>query len=386
VTSSACVPFAHYSGSRTPRLLLLGEAWGATEDHFRVPFVGHSGKELFRMLCDAEVGSEGHEEVKRVLFAGDELFLLKREEWLRRHSIGMTNVFNLRPNGNKLDALCGPEGKGVKFRGRTLPPLVRSPKHLYMLSEFLPHLERLQEEIAQARPNLILALGAAALWGLGGAGGGHSDVRGTVLPGPPKILPTYHPAWILRQWSARTVTVADFVKGWRESATAEFVRPERHVLINPELEDIAKWITSCRLNPPTVLSCDIETKGGQITSIGFGTARDQGLVVPFVAVGETTFRSYWINASDEVAARRYARELLATPWPKLFQNGLYDIQWLIRDGYRIVNAVEDTMLLHFVIHPEMRKALGFLGSLYTNEPAWKLMRDRGKDEGEKAEE
>jgi hypothetical protein len=44
------------------------------------------------------------------------------------------------------------------------------------------------------------------------------------------------------------------------------------------------------------------------------------------------------------------------------------------------------MLLHHAIHPEMRKGLGFLGSIYTDEPSWKLMRKRGGDETDKAEE
>jgi len=32
------------------------------------------------------------------------------------------------------------------------------------------------------------------------------------------------------------------------------------------------------------------------------------------------------------------------------------------------------MLLHHAMQPEMEKGLGFLGSLYTNEPSWKFMR------------
>ena len=55
-------------------------------------------------------------------------------------------------------------------------------------------------------------------------------------------------------------------------------------------------------------------------------------------------------------------------------------------GYAVRNAAEDTMLLHHAIHPEMRKGLGFLGSLYTSEPAWKLMRHRGKDDQAKSDE
>jgi hypothetical protein len=65
--------------------------------------------------------------------------------------------------------------------------------------------------------------------------------------------------------------------------------------------------------------------------------------------------------------------------PKVFQNGLYDIHFLWRKyGIAPARCEHDTMLLHHALHPEMLKGLGFLGSLYSTEPAWKLMRPKGK--------
>ena len=387
-------PFSAWCGTRSPRILFVGEAWGQSEELLQAPFVGHSGKEFFRMLGDARIGQGPlYDATKGVLYANDALFLAKREEYLRGAGIALTNVFNLRPQDNKLEALCGPSGKGVAFEGRMLPPLVRSPKHAYLSPDHLGHLARLKNEVAQARPNLVVALGAAALWGLTATlrlpqgAGSHSNTRGTVQPGPPKLIPTFHPAYVLRQWSARSVTVADLIKAWRESATTAFARPSRRVHINPELNDIREWRRT-HLQGNVHLSCDIETKGGQITSVGFATSPQDALVVPFVEVSENppTFRSYWRTAEDEREARHEVRLMLASPFPKVFQNGLYDIQWLLRDGYAVRNVADDTMLLHHAIHPEMRKGLGFLGSLYTNEMSWKIMRKRGKDEEAKADE
>ena len=388
-------PFGAWAGRReAPRILFVGEAWGASEELHRAPFVGHSGKELIRMLGDAGVGpGEAFGRMKRALYAGDELFLALREAWAREAGVAFTNVFNLRPQDNKLEALCDPSGKGAVFAGRVLPPLVRSPKHAYLAPVHLPCLARLRDEAGAAKPNLVVALGAAALWGVSAAlghanaPGSHAEVRGTVLPGPPKTLPTFHPAYVLRQWSARSVTVADLIKSWRESAFVEFHRPSRRVLINPELGDL--WAGGDEhLAGATHLSVDIETRGGQITSIGFATSPTEAIVVPFVSVSKDPpiFRSYWQTAEDERWARHYARGFLRSPIPKVFQNGLYDIQWLLRDGYAVQNVAEDTMLLHHAIHPEMRKGLGFLGSIYTDEPSWKLMRDRSKDDTTKAEE
>ena len=34
------------------------------------------------------------------------------------------------------------------------------------------------------------------------------------------------------------------------------------------------------------------------------------------------------------------------------------------------------MLCHHALFPEMQKSLGFLGSIYTEIPAWKMMRNK----------
>ena len=66
---------------------------------------------------------------------------------------------------------------------------------------------------------------------------------------------------------------------------------------------------------------------------------------------------------------------------------MYDLQYLLRLGLRVNAASHDSMLLHHSIFPEMNKGLGFLGSIYSFEPAWKLMRKhRGDDIGVKADE
>jgi hypothetical protein len=37
------------------------------------------------------------------------------------------------------------------------------------------------------------------------------------------------------------------------------------------------------------------------------------------------------------------------------------------------------MMLHHSLYPEMKKSLGFLGSIYTDEASWKLMRQEKTD-------
>jgi len=65
--------------------------------------------------------------------------------------------------------------------------------------------------------------------------------------------------------------------------------------------------------------------------------------------------------------------------PKLFQNGLYDIPFILRTtGIAVQGAAHDTMLLHHALQPESLKGLGFLGSIYTDHGPWKVER-KGTD-------
>ena len=57
---------------------------------------------------------------------------------------------------------------------------------------------------------------------------------------------------------------------------------------------------------------------------------------------------------------------------KVFQNGLYDLAFLWRSvGIPVFGATEDTMLLSHAPQPESLKGLGYLGSIFSDEGAWK---------------
>lgn len=324
-------------------IMIIGEAWGETEERERSHFVGPSGYELTRMLSEAGIN---------------------------RSSCYLTNVFHLHPRGNAIESLCGP-------RTESLPGYPAIVKGKFLRREFLPELERLQQEIMDVNPNIIICMGNTALWALLGTTG-ISNRRGSIVSSTYlvegfKVLPTYHPAAVLRDWSLRPVTILDLHKARRESAFPEVIRPSRQIYIEPSLIDIAEFydqhIPECR-----ILSVDIETVGDQITCIGFAPSSTISLVVPF-----TDFRrasgSYWPNRSDELCAWGLVRRFLEAPCGKVFQNGLYDISFLWRSyGLRVVNPQEDTMLLHHALQPESPKGLAFLGSVYTNEASWKLMR------------
>lgn len=334
-------PFAHTLGPQDASIVIVGEAWGEQEEKLERPFIGQSGQELTRML---------------------------REAGIDRSKCLLTNVLALRPPNNNLDLLC------VKRKdlpeGYTLPPL---RKGNYLDPQYTPQLARLRQELISAPRTLAIALGASAAWALVG-NSGIGSIRGTVagstlVPGL-KVLPTYHPAGVLRNWAWRPIVVADLLKAQREAQFPELRRPERWVTVNPSLGEIQAWIRAHAESAPS-LAVDIETAKGQITCIGFASGPRYALVVPFWGPRSG---NYWQTLEDELAAWAFVRQLLELPCPKIFQNGIYDLTYILRMGFRPANCLHDTMLHHHALYPELQKGLGFLGSIYTNEASWKLMR------------
>lgn len=327
-------------------IFILGEAWGVEEERERTPFIGAFGYELTRMLLEAGI---------------------------HRGDCYLSNVLNLHPPANELEALCGPKSAGVSGY-----PAIRPAK--YLRAEFTPELERLGDELLDIDPNIVLALGNTALWALTGKTA-ISKLRGATLLSDRtasgfKVLPTYHPAAVLRQWDLRPVAIIDMAKALRESSYAEIRRPYREIWIEPTVEDVKRFFDQF-LPKTTLLSVDIETSGREITCIGFAPNERTALVVPF-SDPRRLGRSYWPTFELERKVWGLIKGVLESPIPKkLFQNGLYDISFLYRGyGIKVAGAEHDTMLLHHALQPESKKDLGFLGATYADEGAWKQMRGK----------
>lgn len=357
------------------KIVIVGEAYGENEDRLGFGFVGASGVLLLQLLD--EVG------IIEFTFA-DKNYI--RDFWETRDpmpvamvwnlhpEVHRTNVLNIHPPGNKLEALCGPRSGGVPG----YPAMIKGKANGYLRAEFATELERLGDELVDHDPNLVIAMGNTPLWALTG-GSAISKLRGAVCLSTHtatgfKVLPTYHPAAVLRQYDLRAVTSLDLAKAKREAEFPDLRRPKREIWIDPTLEDLYAF-DNAYIRGAKLLSVDVETAGNQITRVGFAPKPDVALVIPFT--DRRRFgRSYWPDAKSERSAKLFVRDVLSRPMPKkLFQNGLYDVAFFWRsEGTPVMGAEEDTMLLHHALQPESPKALGYLGSVYTDEVAWKTMR------------
>ena len=322
------------------KVVLVGEAWGQQEAEELAPFVGASGQLLRKML--EQVGIKDYY---------------------------LTNVFNLHPVKNALRNLC----QKRRVLGSELPPLVKSPMG-YLKEQYFGELERLWNEIYEIDPKVIIALGNTALWALCREDGikAWRGYMTKTYQGDFKVMPTWHPTAILRQYSLRTTSLMDL----RKAVASDREDFKRTVRIPETIEDLDEiYYTIKTWNANGILACDIETEGSMITEVGFASSDRLAFTIPFSVGG----KSYWSNAESEVKAWELVRDICKR-FKIVGQNFTYDMQYLWKvAGIPVPGFHGDTMLQHHALQPEMEKSLGYLASLYTNAPRWKHMRKENKE-------
>jgi DNA polymerase len=150
-------------GNPEADLMLIGEAPGGEEDRRGVPFVGAAGQLLDRMLA-----AIGHD----------------------RTNSYITNIVNWRPPGNRKP----------------------SPAEMLLCQPFI------ERHIALMKPRLILLLGDTAAKTLTGRSEGITRLRGkwcewtdAATGGTIPMLPTFHPAFLLRSPSQKREAWADLL-------------------------------------------------------------------------------------------------------------------------------------------------------------------------------
>jgi uracil-DNA glycosylase len=362
---SAVLPgvFANTLGRRDAKILILGEYWTDDDAKVGLPFQGRAGQELRNQLGEAKISPSTYLQATALC---------------------------VRPPDGDLTKLC--VTKKELPADYELQPLINSPKKLYLAPQYLGLLDRLYRLVAELKPHVIVALGNVAAWATTGAAGitrSRGVITQCIFDPTIKVIPTYSPAYVLRQWSDRPIVLADLMKAAREAAYPEIRRPKRIALISPTLAEIQDWFYEPsegqrRLRDFGHFGVDIETAQRQITMIGFADTPYSACVIPFVDPDHYS-GSYWPNHEEELIAWTIVKDLLESPVTKVFQNGLYDLQYIYQMGIRPRNCTEDTMLMHHALYPEMKKGLEFLGSVYTNEASWKLMRKHTNQDQIKAD-
>lgn|GEM_PF-729687 len=336
-------------------ILFCGEAPGAEEEMLGIPFVGTSGKELDKLCLEAGLDPA---------------------------SCYFTNVFRKRPVDNKIENFC------VKNRELGISGMPALQPGQYVMREFASELERFYSEIEEVKPNVICPLGNAACWAVFRQTPKITALRGRIREASIrgfkyKVLPTFHPAYLFRSWKDRVVVAQDLRKLKREARWPDVRIPVRHVLVDPTFAEADEFLE--RALHSNEITLDVETLSGQISVFGVGLRPDLAAAIPFIDT-RTLNWCYWTEANELKLVRKIRRLCAKRSVVKICQNGLYDITYLW-ENWRcpIVSFDEDTMLQAHALWPELKKDLGTLATFHTDEPAWKTMRLRNRDDYKREE-
>jgi DNA polymerase len=338
---------------RGASIAFVGEAPGVDEALTGKPFVGAAGR-LFGLTREDRYESYNY------------AMSILGQAGIERETALVTNVFEERPPENNVQHFFMKRGDFKKAKLESPYPV--NGTRGYLRPEFDAEITRLKSELEAENPNIIVALGATALWALTGF---HkiTEHRGTITANSllplNKVLPTYHPAAVLRQYNWFPIVVADLVKAVRESKYPEVRRPNRLVRVAETADEVEKYCGLFKAAP--LLGCDVETKYHQISTIGFAPNPQDSFVIPII----TETGSFW-SWNDEQRVWKAVKKLMEySPVAKMFQNAAFDVLMFNHHGVQVRGVIEDTMIMHHALQPELQKGLDMLGSLYTDELAWK---------------
>lgn len=383
-------PWYGTAGSRNPKIILVGEAWGAEEDKHKTPFIGQSGRELFRML-GASLKLELPLLNEALSQRTTEAWRLMRDQWLARTGILLCNTIAARPPGNDYSHFLISNQQAKKQN---------APNYygIYPANNLMQGINNLWHLINHLNPQLIIAAGNWPLHVLTSHATpkttkgfklptGISTWRGSqtytrsqqTFPGDKRLpltpipcLPIIHPASILRDWSDHHVTVHDL-----RARAGRFISNERSWEAPPDnaisaptflqvKSILENWITQANLGPLS-LACDIETYAKKyITCVGLCDA-SLSLCIPIFYFDSSQRSIAYFKPEEELEIWRLLKLLLEHPNVFIIgQNFIYDTQYFAR--YYCIEALVDgdTMVAHHLLFPGTPMSLARLASLYND--------------------
>lgn len=213
----------------------------------------------------------------------------------------------------------------------------------------------LEPALVQVQPSRIVALGNEALESLTGQTGilqwrgSPLPLRGRMSEGP-RVVPTLHPAFLMRQASMFSVAVRDLRRGLE-------LPPEDYDLY-PSIETVRGFVADA-------FSFDFEwDEWNRITMCGISDRPYWALCIPFVDPFIEELKRIF-----EAAKVLIGHNIVDA-----------DTSYFDNLGWKVTAELRDTMLAQHLVQPDMRHGLGFVGSVFTGKVFWKGRGEETEDE------
>lgn len=302
--------FVPGEGPKLADIVLVGEAPGAEEVRTGRPFVGGAGRVLNLLLYCAK---------------------------LPRSECYVTNVVKCRPPNNRT-----PTTEEIAWC---------LSKHWKMPALFtLYDLKLVGGDLHKC--SLLVPLGETALSAMtDGVVKGISKRRGFLWER--SILPTFHPAFIMRKQDMLPVVVRDLEKAKR-IARDGYIYVEPAYNLNPTPQQLYEFIETCGGFAFDIETTALKPEEGNIRCCGLCDKAGEAMCVPF-----------------EPPYIELLKRLFQKPILKVAHNVLFDVPWLEYHGFTVQPSLFDTMNAFHLTAPDLPVKLEFVASLYTNLPYWK---------------
>jgi len=294
--------------------LVVGEAAGADEEQQGKPFVGKSGQVLQGLYRKAGV------------------------DW---DALTVINTLSCRPPNNVYPTSAEARSYCTREEGERIVAHCKS---------------RYVEPVLNGRSWVRYdALGEHALETLTGKTG-ISKWRGMPLeplhaPGTPNVIPTLHPAFLMREQAKFPVVISDLKKS--------LVLPPENYNLYPSIGDVQAFTA-------TDFAFDLESNKwnhNEIYLCGLSAKRFEAIVVPWKGPYIQELKRIFRNATV-----LKGQNILGFDLPVLEANGI------------VTSAeVRDIMLMQHLLQPDLDHDLEFIASLFTNKPAWKHLAQEQKE-------
>lgn len=248
--------------------------------------------------------------------------------------------------------------------------------------------DQLLNELRQLEPNVIVAIGPASINLLTRKTGQlkhrgsfytcpHEGIKAkifcTMLPhiacaGNKKTKDALEGRKAVSPYVYRYYIANDFKKLKRHADTRHILSPPRKLIVNSSFREVISFLDAHPMQRAKRIAVDIETLNYQVACLGIAVSSSLAISIPFdkrYSIAEEA--ALWIRLG-----RLFADEKLT----KIYQNQTFDV-WFLALQNKLLHRgrLEDTMLAHHIMFPDMHADLGFLTSVYTDEPYYK---DEGK--------
>lgn len=209
-----------------------------------------------------------------------------------------------------------------------------------------------------------------------------------------KVLCCFHPASALefRNYLNQRLIVHDLVRAKRESQEPELYETPCDLIIRPDFEQAVDFLQTI-IDLKCGVGTDIEVYNRAVSCISFCPLRIKeehssgepnlaldcppysSISIPFVRSGNDDF----YTLDEEMELMRLIARIYEDPAiKKVFQNGMFDMTFMLeKHGIKTQNF-DDTMVAQALLYPDYKKGLDFITSMWTNHPYYK---DEGKQWG-----